>query len=162
MTAKGYVQVDTTNLTADVFANAGKALRNIAKSKPKCAEAIIELLNVVGVKVDDDYDPSVDVMSVWDVRAESKKLIARKDLSNLVLLYEGEDLEDAYDEEEIEEIIDTAATLDNWQNHRSDAVRDAYTAYLVHDRDQAYGLEDDEDDLDDDLEDEDEDNLDEE
>lgn len=71
---------------------------------------------------------SLPVMDTWDVRAESKKLIAVKDLETIVQKYEGVAL-DEYPEEEIDFIINAATELDSWENHRSEAVKDAYILY---------------------------------
>ena len=111
----------------------GKA-DDLLHSLKKNQGAFASLLRAIGFDVPFDEETktygqvSLPVMDTWDVRAESKKLIAVKDLEAIVEKYEGITLE-GYTEDEIDIIIDTATKLDSWKDHRSEAVKDAYILF---------------------------------
>lgn len=136
MEERRYIAIDDEMLTDELLAKAYSTLVSLNKTKPKSVKVICELLEALGVDVSDDGFV-VDTDSIWDVRAESKRLLAEKDLAAIVEKYEDCDLYDVYDDEEIECIIDVAEDSELWKNHRSEAVLNAYIGFLVANRDSA-------------------------
>lgn len=131
---KNYCEFDVKSVTVQ---DAVSALWNIKNNQPKEADAIIGLLNEIGFKIDFKDNQKIaevsvqlpDVYDTWEIRALSKKLIARKDLEKLVAEKEDRELEEAYTEDEIASIIDRAASMECYFAHRTEAVYRAYQEY---------------------------------
>ena len=136
MEERRFIAIDDELLTDELLTKAYSTLASLNKSKPKSVKVICELLEALGVDVSED-GLVVETDSVWDVRAESKRLLAEKDLAAIVEKHEGCDLYDAYDDEEVDCIIDVAEDSELWKNHRSEAVLNAYISFLIASRDTA-------------------------